>query len=265
MNTYKAAPDIEVLTEDFPIPGYGQVPVNAFVIKGAEPILVDTGAMVHGAEFMSALESVIDPADLKWIWLTHPDLDHIGSLHRLLAVNPKLKVITTFLGVGIMSLIDPLPLDRVHLVNPGGKLTLSDRTLTAVKPPAFDNASTTGFFDDKSQVFFSSDCFGALLSSVPQNAAEISDKDLRDGQTLWATIDAPRLHRVDTNLFAGALDTVRKMQPKMILSNHLPAAPGHMTERLLASLAAAPAAQPFVGPDQAALEQMLAGMTAGPA
>jgi hypothetical protein len=34
-----------------------------------------------------------------------------------------------------------------------------------------------------------------------------------------------------------------------------------MTERLLASLVAAPTAQPFVGPDQAALEQMLKQMT----
>jgi hypothetical protein len=34
-----------------------------------------------------------------------------------------------------------------------------------------------------------------------------------------------------------------------------------MTDRLLASLEAAPAARPFVGPDQAALEEMLAQMT----
>jgi hypothetical protein len=51
------------------------------------------------------------------------------------------------------------------------------------------------------------------------------------------------------------------MDPKMILSSHLPVAPGHMTERLLASLATACTAQPFVGPNQAALEQMLAQMT----
>jgi hypothetical protein len=44
----------------------------------------------------------------------------------------------------------------------------------------------------------------------------------------------------------------------MILSSHLPAAPGNMIERLLGSLEAAPTAQPVVGPDQAALEQMLA-------
>ena len=262
VHSYEAAPDIEVLTSNFPIPGYGLVPINAFVIKGSEPILVDTGSVVESGQFMPALRSVIDPADLEWIWLTHTDLDHIGSLHQLLAENPRIRVITTFLGVGIMSLSDPLPMDRVYLVNPGQTITVGGRTLTAIKPPAFDNPSTTGFYDNKSGVFFSSDCFGALLSAVPQDASELSEKDLREGQVFWATLDAPWLQKVDRGAFARELDGIRRMEPKMILSSHLPAAPGHLTERLLASLAAAPTAQPFVGPDQAALEQMLKQMTA---
>lgn len=259
--SYKAAPDIEVLTSNFPIPGFGLVPINAFVIKGSEPVLVDTGAVVESGEFMPALRSVIEPADLKWIWLTHTDLDHTGSLHGLLAEHPQIRVITTFLGVGIMSLSAPLPMDRVYLVNPGQRITVGNRTLTAIKPPAFDNPCTTGFYDDRSGVFFSSDCFGALLSAVPQSAADLSDKDLREGQVFWAMLDSPWLHKVDRGAFARELDGIRGMAPKMVLSSHLPAAPGEMTERLLASLAAAPTAAPFVGPDQAALEQMLKQMT----
>jgi flavorubredoxin len=262
VHSYRAASDVEVLTSNFPIPGFGLVPINAFVIKGSEPILVDTGTVVESGEFLPALRSVIDPADLRWIWLTHTDLDHIGSLHPLLAENPQIRVITTFLGVGIMSLSAPLPMDRVYLVNPGQKITVGDRTLTAFKPPAFDNPSTTGFYDDRSGILFSSDCFGALLSEVPRNAAELSEKDLREGQVFWATLDAPWLQKVDRAAFARELDGIRRMEPKMVLSSHLPAAPGHMTERLLASLAAAPTARPFVGPDQAALEQMLKQMTA---
>lgn len=259
--SYKATSDIEVLTSNFPIPGLGLVPINSFVIKGSEPILVDTGAGVQSGDFMTALRSVIDPGNLKWIWLTHTDFDHIGSLHQLLSENPNIRVMTSFLGVGIMSLSAPLPLDRVYLVNPGEKISVGDRTLTAIKPPAFDNPATIGFYEDKSGVLFSSDCFGALLSDVPQSAADLSEKDLREGQVLWATLDAPWLHKVDRATFARELDGIRSMEPKMVLSSHLPAAPGEMTERLLASLAAAPAAQPFVGPNQAGLEQMLKQMT----
>ncbi len=263
--SHTAAPDIEVLTSNFPIPGYGFVPINAFVIKGSEPILVETGAVIERAEFMHALRSVIDPADLRWIWLSHTDFDHIGSLHQLLEENPRLRVITTFLGMGIMGLTAPLPLDRVHFVNPGEKITLGSRTLTAVRPPVFDNPCTTGFYDDQSGVLFSSDCFGALLQTVPQSAADLSERDLRDGQVLWATIDSPWLHTVNKEAFASELDGIRKIAPKMVLSNHLPPAPGHLMERFLGSLAAAPGAHPFVGPNQAAFERMVKQMTEAPA
>jgi hypothetical protein len=135
ITTYKATPDIDVLTSSFPIPGFGLVPINAFVLHGPEPILVDTGTVVDSDEFMATLRSVIDPADLQWIWLTHTDFDHIGSLPRLLDDKAQLRVITTFLGVGIVSMSIPLPMDRVHLLNPGQKITVGDWTLTAVKPP----------------------------------------------------------------------------------------------------------------------------------
>ena len=201
VTTYKAAPDIDVLTSNVAIPGLGLVPINAFVLHGSEPVLVDTGTIIERDDFLDSLRSVIDPADLKWIWLTHTDFDHIGNLHRLLAENPQIRVITTFLGVGIMGLSDPLPMDRVYLVNPDQKLAVGDRTLTAIKPPVFDNPSTTGFHDDKSGAFFSSDCFGAVLQAVPENATELSDDDLREGQVRWATVDSPWLHKVDRAAF----------------------------------------------------------------
>lgn len=262
-HTYKAAPDIDVLTSAVAIPGLGQVPINAFVLGGAEPLLVDTGVVNQSEEFMTSLRSVIDPASLKWIWLTHTDPDHIGSLQQLMTENPSLRVITTFLGVGIMGLSTPLPMDRVYLVNPGQRLTVGDRTLTAVKPPVFDNPCTTGFHDSKSGAFFSSDCFGAVLEAVPDAASDLSDDDLRKGQVTWATVDSPWLHKVDRATFAKELDTIRSMEPSMILSSHLPVAPGKMLSQLLASITAAPDAEPFVGPDQAALEQMLAQMAGG--
>ena len=104
MQTYKAAPDVDVITSTATIAGFGQLAINAFVIHADEPVLVDTGSVVESDEFMASLRSVIDPADLRWIWLTHTDFDHIGSLHRLLEENEQLRVITSFLGVGIMSL-----------------------------------------------------------------------------------------------------------------------------------------------------------------
>ena len=257
MKTYSATPDIEVITSDIPIPGLGLVPVNSFVIKGSEPILVDTHAFVETDDFMETLPSVIDPGELRWLFLTHTDFDHIGSLGRLLELNSQLRVITTFLGVGIMSLFSPLPMDRLYLLNPGQKMTFGDRTLAAFKPPVFDNPSTTGFLDESSGALFSSDCFGALLQEVPQNASELTEEQLREGQVFWATVDSPWLHNIDADAIAKEFDGIRAMKPKMVLSSHLPAASGEHLDRLIKSVSGAPSAPRFVGPDQAAMEAMM--------
>jgi len=79
ITTYQAAPDIDVLTSAFPIPGLGFVPINAFVLQGAEPVLVDTGPVVQREEFLDVLRTVIDVADLRWIWLTTPTPTTCGA------------------------------------------------------------------------------------------------------------------------------------------------------------------------------------------
>ena len=181
---FTATPGVEVITTTADIPALGSIAINAFVLHGSEPVLVDTGTVAGAPEFMDALASVIDPAELRWIWLTHTDFDHIGSLAALLESNPRLRVITSFLGVGIMGLSSaPLPMDRVYLINPGQSVTVGDRRLTAVKPPVYDNPITTGFVDDRSGVLFSSDCFGALLPAVPQDAADLDTEHCRPGRS----------------------------------------------------------------------------------
>ena len=138
-----------------------------------------------------------------------------------------------------MSLTAPLPMDRVHLVNPGQTIAVGDRTLTAVKPPVFDNPVTTGFHDDRSGTLFSADCFGALLARGSRQAEDLSDEELRQGQVFWAMVDSPWLHNVD-RAFAKDLDGVRASRPARVLSSHLPAASGTSLDRMLASLEAVP-------------------------
>jgi flavorubredoxin len=256
-----AAPGVDVITTTADLPTLGSLAINSFVLNGPEPVLVDTGTVAGTAEFMTELASVINPSELRWVWLTHTDFDHIGSLAILLNTNPHLRVITSFLGVGIMGLSStPIPMDRVHLVNPGQFVTITDRRLQAVKPPVFDNPITTGFVDDRTGIFFSSDCFGALLPALPSDAADLDTNELQAGQVRWATIDSAWVHNVDRTAFGRALDELRAIEPTMVCSSHLPAAPGAMLDLCIDSLALVPDAEPFIGPDQAALETMLVGM-----
>jgi hypothetical protein len=260
MRTYRARPDVSVLADCLSVPGIGFVPVNAFVIHAAQPVVVDTGLGLPDRAFVAFLADVIDPADIRWIWLTHPDRDHTGGLFALLDAAPRARVVTTFVGAGIMSTERPLPMDRIYLLNPGQSLDAGDRRLTGFRPPLFDNPATVGILDPESGVCFSSDCFGAPLPTpamaTAEDAAAASPDDLRAGQLLWATVDSPWVHTVDPAKYAASFGPLRDFGPDAILSTHLPPITGN-SAALFATLLQAPQTSPFTGPDQAALEAML--------
>jgi flavorubredoxin len=56
-------------------PGSGS-PVNAHLVRAEQPLLVDNGLPGSRTDFLQALWSQIEPADLRWIYLTHPDRHH---------------------------------------------------------------------------------------------------------------------------------------------------------------------------------------------
>ncbi|GGW96883.1 MBL fold metallo-hydrolase [Streptomyces chryseus] len=268
MTTRKIGSDTTVLADCLEVPGIGFLPVNAFVLTADEPVVVDTGLSLPDRDFLNTLGSVMDPADVRWIWLTHPDRDHTGGLFDLLVAAPKARVVTTFLGAGIMSTERPLPLDRVCLVNPGQTLDVGGgRTLRAFRPPLFDNPATVGFYDDRTRTCFSSDCFGGAMPSaeaaVDGTAAELAPQDLRAAQLLWATVDSPWVHTVDTDKYLATVQPLRAMDAETVLCTHLPPAVG-LAPRMLDTLTEAPGSDPFVGPDQRALEQMLATFEPAP-
>jgi flavorubredoxin len=253
----RVAEDTWQLPAYTPVPGLGVLPVNAFLVQGAEPVLVDTGMPAVRDEFMRALRALLALEELRWIWLTHVDPDHTGALEQVLAEAPRARVVTTFLGMGKMGVAGrPLPPERVHLLNPGQSLELADRALLALRPPTFDAPETTAVLDGRTRALFSSDCFGANLPAPAATAAEIAPATLRDGVVTWTTLDSPWLHAVEERRLSAALDDIRRLDPEVVLSSHLPPARG-LLGPLTAHLATARSATPFVGPDQAALLGML--------
>ncbi|MBA2437980.1 MAG: MBL fold metallo-hydrolase [Acidimicrobiia bacterium] len=259
---YQAAPDVHVLPNNLALPGVGVLPVNAYVLLAEEPVLIDTGIGTDGEDFIDALSSIIDPAALRWVWLTHDDADHTGNIQRVFELAPDARLATNAFSALRMATWWPVPFDRVHAIRAGDRLAVGDRTLRAVPPPLYDSPLSIGLLDEATGALFSVDSFGALLPEATQDAAEVPLAALTGGMQAWATSDSPWAHLVDRQRFGQVLDRVRRLQPTHIFSSHLPAASGTSLERFLQVLESVPDAEPAVAPNHEEFAMMLAAMMA---
>ncbi|MET9463822.1 MBL fold metallo-hydrolase [Streptomyces sp. NPDC006544] len=74
-------------TKVLPVPVLGRHAVNAYVLLGRRPVIVDSGTPGSGRRIIDRVtEYGVDPADVSLIVITHGHIDHFGSaaeLHRL--------------------------------------------------------------------------------------------------------------------------------------------------------------------------------------
>ena len=264
MDIHKISHDVSQLADCAMVPGLGFLPVNAFVLHAQEPVVVDTGLSTPDKHFLDDLAMVIDPADVRWIWITHPDRDHTGGVRALLDAAPNARLITTFGGVGILGCEWEVPLDRVYLLNPGQAIEVGDRTIRAFRPPLFDSPVTTGFVDESTGAIFTSDCFGSPVPTAElATCADVRDAgDVREGQLLWATMDSPWVANVDEARYHRTIEPLRSPEPSAIFCTHLPPVLAH-TDTMFDTISQAPSAPSFAMPDQQALEELLATFAPG--
>ena len=139
------------------------LPANSMIIRGREPVIVDTGAPVHRTQWLEKAFAVVEPEDVRWVFLSHDDGDHTGALLDVLERCPKATLVTNFFSVERLGLEKPgLPLHRMRWLEPGDRLDAGDRTLHLFRPPIFDGPTTRGLYDPKSGAMWIVDTFAAL-------------------------------------------------------------------------------------------------------
>jgi hypothetical protein len=238
------------------------LPINAYLLMAEEPVLIDTGIGNDSDDFLDALRSLVDLDRLRWVWLTHDDADHTGSIQRVMEAAPNATLVTHAMSALRMATWWPVPMGRVHAIRFGDEVHVGDRTLTAVAPPLFDNPMSTGLLDQSTGAFFSVDSFGAILPEATQDAADVAPEALAGGMVGWATSDSPWAHVVDRARFSEVLDRVRQIRPSRIFSSHLPAASGTQFEDFLELLETVPDAEPFMPPNAEEFGHLIEALTA---
>jgi flavorubredoxin len=265
VQTLPAAPQ-EIAADTWLVPTFAPEPTGSFVsvhtlvLLGAEPVIVDTGCSLVADEWLAKTFSVVEPEDVRWIFLSHDDHDHVGNLEALLDRCPNATMLTNFSIASRLAGSLELPLHRMRFLDPGESLELPDRTLTAVRPPMFDSPATRGLHDSSTNLLWAVDAFGSHTQGEIYEAGDI-DADLYEHSFTTANSwNTPWLEWVDVQRYTAHVQSCRDLPLDLVASCHGAVHRGQQIDDAFGR-AIALAAQPVPPePGQDMLELVLAAM-----
>jgi flavorubredoxin len=207
--------------------GEGMSPVvgslNSMVIRGQEPVIVDTGAAITRDGWLERVFELVDPADVRWVYLSHDDIDHTGALFEVLERCPQATLVSNMFSVLRMSGDRLLPLDRLRIVNPDESFVAGDRRLTAIVPPAYDSPTTRGLYDAATGVYWAADAFALEYGRVVDDVDEVPADELREHFLHTQRMLSPWLRLLDPAKFDAHLASVRDLELSVAVGAHGPA------------------------------------------
>src|SRR6266699_2257098 len=67
--------------------------LNSLVIREKEPVIVDTGTPANRKQWLEDVFSLVDPIDVRWVYLSHDDVDHSGNLEQVMEACPNATMV----------------------------------------------------------------------------------------------------------------------------------------------------------------------------
>jgi hypothetical protein len=220
----KIAADTHVIQQVQPALGQPLfVYINSMVILGEEPIIVDTGTPANRKQWLSDVFSLVEPADVRWVFLSHDDVDHTGNLDEVMTACPNAKLVCNWAMVERHTNCFDFPLERCRWIMHDESFSIGDRTLHAVRPPVYDSPTTRGLFDPMTGVYWGVDSFATPLPDPHMPIADLDPDFWRFGMTLFAFgAVSPWLAMVDHDKYGRFVDTVQGLDITTAVERNFP-------------------------------------------
>ena len=254
------APDTYVVHQVQPALGEPLfVYLNSMVILGAEPTIVDTGTPANRRQWLEDVFSLVEPDDVRWVFLSHDDVDHSGNLDEVLTACPNAQLVCNWAMVERHTNCFDFPLERCRWIMHDESFSIGDRTLHALRPPVFDSPTTRGLFDPTTGVYWAVDTFATPLPDPHLGIADLDPDFWRFGLTMFAFgAVSPWLTMLDHAKYGRYVDTVQRLDIKTIAACHSPVIEGEFIRQAFDVVRAFPNVEPPPLPDQSILDEIIA-------
>lgn len=260
---------VEIAPETFVIQdthGEGVAPMavhmNAMVIRGAEPVVVDTGTPINRERYLEDLFALVEPDDVRWVFISHDDADHYGNAEAVMAACPNATLVGSWFLMERLAVEGfAVPPTRWRWLGDGDVLDAGDRRLAVVRPPLFDSPTTRGLFDPTTGVYWAVDCYSTPVQQGTAFVDELDPEFWAEGFVAFQTWNSPWVSLVDRDRFAASCRRIEDLGVRTIAMAHGPTIGASQVERAFEMMHGLPDADVPPQPGQPVLDEIVAAIT----
>jgi len=188
---------------------------NAYLISDEKIVLVDTVKHYLFDEMLDRIKQIMDPKKIDYILSNHVEMDHSGSIPKILKYAPHATVITSTQGE--KGLRRHYKKDwKFHAVRSGDSLSIGKRSLNFVTTPMVHWPDNMVTYIPEEKLLFSNDAFGQHIASSERYDHELGwDIVEEEAAKYYGNIVMPYGDQVK-----NALKVISELDIEMICPSH---------------------------------------------
>ncbi|MGF3554228.1 MAG: FprA family A-type flavoprotein [Thermoplasmatota archaeon] len=188
---------------------------NAYLIMDDKITLIDTVKQNLFNEMLNRIKEIVEPSKINYIVSNHVEMDHSGSLTKLLEICPNAKIITSTRGEKGLHLHYKKNLN-LKVVNTGEKLNIGKKTLEFYHIPMVHWPDSMVTYIPSEKLLLPNDAFGQHIASSERFDDELEWGVLKnEAVKYYANIVMPYGDQVKK-----ALETLTKLDINIIAPSH---------------------------------------------
>lgn len=137
---------------------------NSYIVQGNEKIaLFETVKVKFFDEYIEKLKELIDIEKIEYIVIEHTEPDHVGSVEKILEINPNIKIVGSKLAIKFLENIVNKDFQSI-VVNNGDTIDLGGKTLEFIMAPFLHWPDTMYTYIKEDKSLITCDSFGSHYS-----------------------------------------------------------------------------------------------------
>jgi flavorubredoxin len=191
---------------------------NAYLILDEQPTLIDTVKHYGFDEMLERIKEIIEPSKIKYIISNHTEMDHSGSIGKLLEYCPNAEVVCSPKGEeGLKKhFAESSKKWKFKVVNSGDSLKIGKRNLKFFLMPMVHWPDSMATYSESDSILFPNDAFGQHYASNERFADEVGqDIIIKEATKYYANIVMPYGGQVQK-----VLEAIKDIKIDMICPSH---------------------------------------------